>query len=80
MLSESVLSCFAISDSKRLCISAFQYVRFFVDVGSVFDLKLLCCPRLVAPTLVTLPSMSLIPFAPFASWQAWQAGRRAKGV
>jgi hypothetical protein len=25
------------------------------DIGSVFDLKLLRCPRLVAPTLVTLP-------------------------
>ncbi|MFZ3376187.1 MAG: hypothetical protein WA183_11600, partial [Chthoniobacterales bacterium] len=35
-------------------------------IGSVFDLKLLCCPRLAAPTLVTLPSMSLIPFAPFS--------------
>jgi hypothetical protein len=29
------------------------------------DLKLVHCPRSLAPTLVTLPSMSLIPFAPF---------------
>src|SRR5439155_24334184 len=28
-------------------------------------LKLVRCPRSLAPTLVTLPSMSLIPFAPF---------------
>ena len=56
--------------------SEFQYVRFFVDVGSVFDLKLLRCPRLVAPTLVTLPSMSLIPFAPF-SFSVFQFSERA---
>jgi hypothetical protein len=30
------------------------------------DLKLVCCPRSLAPTLVTLPSMSLTPFAPFS--------------
>jgi len=29
------------------------------------DLKLVRCPRSLAPTLVTLPSMSLIPSAPF---------------
>jgi hypothetical protein len=29
------------------------------------DLKLVRCPRSLAPTLVTLPSISLIPFAPF---------------
>src|SRR6266481_9041058 len=29
------------------------------------DLKLVRCPRSLAPTLVILPSMSLIPFAPF---------------
>ena len=29
-------------------------------------LKLARCPRSLAPTLVTLPSMSLIPFAPFS--------------
>ena len=29
------------------------------------DLKLVRFPRSLAPTLVTLPSMSLIPFAPF---------------
>ena len=29
------------------------------------DLKLVRCPRSLAPTLVTLPSMSLIPFASF---------------
>src|SRR6266566_2738709 len=34
--------------------SAFQY------------LKLVRCPYSLAPTLVTLPSMSLIPFAPFS--------------
>jgi len=28
------------------------------------DLKLVCCPRALAPSLVTLPSMSLNPFAP----------------
>jgi hypothetical protein len=31
-----------------------------------YDLKLVRCPRSLAPTLVTLPSMSLIPFAPFS--------------
>jgi hypothetical protein len=31
------------------------------------DLKLVCCPRSLAPTLVTLPSMSLNPSAPFAT-------------
>ncbi len=32
----------------------------------VFDnLKLVRCPRSLDPTLVTLPSMSLVPFAPF---------------
>ena len=30
------------------------------------DLKLVRCPHSLAPTLVTLPSMSLIPFAPFS--------------
>jgi hypothetical protein len=30
----------------------------------VAPLKLIRCPRSLAPTLVTLPSMSLIPFAP----------------
>ena len=30
------------------------------------DLKLVRCPRSLDPTLVTLPSMSLIPFAPFS--------------
>jgi len=29
------------------------------------DLKLVHCPRSLAPTLVTLPPMSLIPFASF---------------
>jgi len=29
------------------------------------SLKLVRCPRSLAPTLVTLPSMSLVPFAPF---------------
>jgi hypothetical protein len=29
-------------------------------------LKLVRCPRSLAPTLVALPSMSLIPFAPFS--------------
>ncbi len=29
------------------------------------DLKLVRCPRSLAPTLVALPSMSLIPFTPF---------------
>ena len=29
------------------------------------NLKLVRCPRSLDPTLVTLPSMSLIPFAPF---------------
>src|ERR1700730_4355537 len=36
------------------------------DIGSVSDLKLVRCPRSLAATLVTLPSMSLIPFAPFS--------------
>jgi hypothetical protein len=31
------------------------------------DLKLVRCPRSLAPTLVTLPSMSLIPSASFAT-------------
>jgi hypothetical protein len=36
-------------------------------LGEVFDdLKLVRCPRSLDPTLVTLPSMSLIPFAPFS--------------
>jgi len=30
------------------------------------DLKLVRFPRSLAPTLVTLPSMSLIPFTPFS--------------
>ena len=29
-------------------------------------MKLVRCPRSLAPTLVTLPTMSLIPFAPFS--------------
>ena len=33
-------------------------------------LKLVYCPRSLAPTLVALPSMSLIPSAPFRSLQA----------
>jgi hypothetical protein len=33
--------------------------------AGVGTLKLLRCPRSVAPNLVTLPSMSLIQFAPF---------------
>jgi len=35
------------------------------------DLKLVCCPLALAPTLVTLPSMSLNPSAPFASHVAF---------
>jgi hypothetical protein len=31
-----------------------------------YDLKLVRCPRSLDPTLVTLPSMSLIPFDPFS--------------
>jgi len=31
-----------------------------------YDLKLVRCPRSLAPTLVTLPSMSFIPFTPFS--------------
>jgi hypothetical protein len=31
-----------------------------------YDLKLVRCPHSLDPTLVTLPSMSLIPFAPFS--------------
>jgi len=30
------------------------------------DLKLVRCPHSLDPTLVTLPSISLIPFAPFS--------------
>jgi hypothetical protein len=33
-------------------------------------LKLVRCPRSLAPALVTLPSMSLIPFAPFGDVMA----------
>ena len=36
-----------------------------------YDLKLVRCPRFLAPTLVTLPSMSLIPFAPFGGDDVW---------
>ena len=32
--------------------------------AQIDQLKLVRCPRSLAPTLVTLPSMSLIPFAP----------------
>jgi len=38
----------------------------------VFDyLKLVRCPRSLAPTLVTLPSMSFIPFTPFSGDDVW---------
>ena len=40
------------------------------------DLKLVRCPRSLAPTLVTLPSMSLIPFAPFSA-SVFQFSERA---
>jgi len=35
--------------------------------GRKNGLKLVCCPRSLAPTLVALPSMSLIPSAPLIS-------------
>jgi uncharacterized DUF497 family protein len=35
-----------------------------VEERFVIQLKLIRCPRSLAPTLVTLPSMSLIPSAP----------------
>jgi len=40
------------------------------------DLKLVRCPRSLAPTLVTLPSMSLIPFAPFSGDDVGMGGWR----
>jgi hypothetical protein len=40
-----------------------QLIEIFWVV-SVWRLKLACCPHSLAPTLVTLPSMSLIPSAP----------------
>ena len=48
----------------------FQIISDFRRLGEgglevFYDLKLVRCPRSLAPTLVTLPSMSLIPFAPF---------------
>jgi hypothetical protein len=46
-------------------------IRYGGELGEggleVFDdLKLVRCPRSLGPTLVTLPSMSLIPIAPFS--------------
>src|SRR5207302_6028275 len=46
-------------------------VRNFGELGEgglkvFYDLKLVCCPRSLDPTLVTVPSMSLIPSAPFS--------------
>jgi len=35
------------------------------DPPSTWELKLAHCPRSLAPTLVALPSISLIPFARF---------------
>jgi hypothetical protein len=35
------------------------------------DLKLVRCPRSLDPTLVTLPSMSLITSAPFGGDDVW---------
>jgi hypothetical protein len=43
-------------------------------------LKLFRCPRSLAPTLVTLPSMSLIPFAPFGDVTAYEQSAAAPGV
>jgi hypothetical protein len=39
-------------------------------------LKLVRCPRSLAPTLVILPSMSLIPFAPFDDMTANEQSRK----
>jgi uncharacterized protein (DUF2062 family) len=43
-------------------------------------LKLVRCPRSLAPTLVTLPSMSLIPFAPFGDVMANEETSAAPGI
>ena len=55
----------------RNTVLALKIRRDFGELGErslkVFDyLKLVRCPRSLDPTLVTLPSMSLIPFAPFS--------------
>ena len=50
-----------------------QLMRSDVLAGDGVQLKLVCCRRSLAPTLVALPSMSLIPFAPFRS-RSFQVG------
>src|SRR6266542_4207232 len=50
--------------SLRRGRAVLKLVRCRVDSCAPAHLKLVRCPRSLAPTLVTLPSMSLIPFAP----------------
>lgn len=58
-------------------------IRYGGELGQggleVFDdLKLGRCPHSLAPTLVTLPSMSLIPFAPFSGMMSGSSAGRAR--
>ena len=55
-------------------------IGFVQDLLLTPALKLAHCPRSLAPTLVALPSMSLIPFAPFGDVMANEAGAIVRGA
>jgi len=66
-----------ISDMSQTAMAA-NWARAAWEVFD--DLKLLRCPRSLAPTLVTLPSMSLIPFAPFSGDVGWVCSRSIAAI
>src|SRR5204862_2636188 len=66
MVSNVVAARFYLNSLKeRGSIGALRS-QVLLQLFSVSLLKLVRCPRSLAPTLVALPSMSLFPFAPFS--------------
>src|SRR5437667_4537532 len=66
MVSNVVAARFSLNSLKGRGSNGALRSQLLLQLFSVSVLKLIRCPRSLAPTLVALPSMSLIPFAPFS--------------
>jgi len=66
MISNVVAARFSLNSLKERGSNGALRSQLLLQLFSVSVLKLVRCPRSLAPTLVTLPSMSLFPFAPFS--------------
>src|SRR5437762_1490993 len=66
MVSNVVAARFSLNSLKERGSNGALRSQLLLQLFSVSVLKLVRCPRSLAPTLVALPSMSLIPFAPFS--------------